>query len=555
MNRFMSTSSLSLPAKIRLSVLFFSWCAASAAPILLKTGDMSLTLEGPAEGEYGTFRDGIHWTTVDTRVLAADPPPGTFQGERVDGYSVNPNINDAHGFDSRYDMKQKYEPPPALPVNLEKTGDVFISVRSQREQTDNDGGHYVNAQAIVRLERAPPANAFAPPLVHWQGRTNWDPVVIDVGATLNRLPVFSAEGVDLPPARAFLERIDTLNLYMIGAGATRRYYGNFFPYRFGSSSSPAKGNYGVNLTRSIGSAFLALLTDAYSREDKEAILTRLLHMGVQWTEPLRHGGNPKANGGINQFQFLPVALHLYATHRLDELEGFLEVAPLNQRGHFFRWNKEKLAELEPHGDLKKQISSRLRPVLKVEGNQVTFETIRFGGQGSGDLGQMSFTGSLMTRVSDGAQATVTGMPSYMGKGTLPRTAKIDKQPEPPFRAGDRIYFAPQPGLEVAEGVAEYSLNVIDDPQGWQPTANAAYRPQIEMTADAVAHQVLGLEKYTSRLTPMRDYIKRVNNATEPLLPPVGGAFLDPETKQNHNLQNTFWEAHRAALSLGEAPAP
>lgn len=68
-----------------------------------------------------------------------------------------------------------------------------------------------------------------------------------------------------PHARAFLERIDTLNLYMIGAGATRRYYGNFFPYRFGSSSNYAAGNDGVNLTRTIGSAFLAMLTDAYSR--------------------------------------------------------------------------------------------------------------------------------------------------------------------------------------------------------------------------------------------------------------------------------------------------
>lgn len=522
---------------------------AMANPIVMSSGDMSLTIEGPGPGQYGTFRDGVHWTTVDTRVLKVDPAPGTFKGERVDGYSVNPKINDAHGFDSRYDMKKKYTAPPALPVTLGKVGDVFISVRSQREQTDNDGGHYVNAQAILRLDKVPPANAFAPPLVHWEGRTSWDPVVIDIGATLARLPTFSAEGVDLPPARAFLERIDTLNLYMIGAGPTRRYYGNFFPYRFGSSSSPARGNYGVNLSRSIGSAFLAMLTDAYSRGEREAMLARLLHLGVQWYEPLQHGGNPKPNGGINQFQFLPVALQLFATGRLDELEGFLEVAPLNQRGHFFRWDKAKLAELKPHEDLKKQISSRLRPVLKVDGNQVTFETTRFGGQGSGDLGQMSFTGSLMTRVSDGAQAKVLGMPSYMGKGTLPRTAKIDKQPEPPFQAGDRVYFAPQPGLEVAEGVAEYSLNALDDPQGWQPTANATYRAGIEMTADAIAHQVLEIEKHTNLLTPMRDYVKRVNNATDNLLPPVGGSYHDPQTGDNHAVQQTFWKRHRAALNL------
>jgi len=292
-----------------------------------------------------------------------------------------------------------------------------------------------------------------------------------------------------------------------------------------------------------------MLTDAYSREDREAILVRLLHMGIQWYEPLQHGGNPKANGGINQFQFLPVALYLNATNQMGDLEGFLEVAPLNQRGHFFRWDAEKLAELEPHEDLKKQISSRLRSILKVEGDRVTFETTRFGAQGQGDLGQMSFTGCLMTRVSDGAQATVLGMPSYMGKGTHPRTCQIDKQPEPPFQVGDQIFFAPQPGLKVAEGVAAYSLNAIDDPQGWQPTAHAAYRVQIEMTADAIAHQVLQIQNHTDLLTPMRDYVKRVNNATDSLLPSVGGSYLDPLSSINYPLQQTFWKQHAASLNL------
>lgn len=520
-----------------------------ASPVVLTTGNMRLAIEGPKPGQYGTFRDGVHWTTVDTRVVAVDPAPALFNGGRVNGYTVNPEINGAHGFDNRYDMKRKFEPPPALPVALNAVGDVFISVRSQREQSNNDGGHYVSAQAIMRLNEAPPAGAFAPPLVQWQERKSWQPVVIDVDATLDRLPVFSAEGVDVPSARAFLERLDALNLYMIGAGATRRYYGNFFPYRFGSSSNAASGNYGVNLTRTIGSSFLAMLTDAYTREEKEAILVRLLHMGVQWYEPLQHGGNPKANGGINQFQFLPVALYLYATAQMDDLEGFLDVAPLNQRGHFFRWDAEKLAELKPHEDLKKQISSRLRPILNVEGDRVTFETTRFGAQGRGDLGQMSFTGSLMTRVTDGAHAKVLGMPSYMGKGTHPRTCKIDKHPEPPFRVGDRIYFAPQPGLEVAEGVAAYSLNAIDDPQGWQPTASAAYRAQIEMTADAIAHQVLQIGSHTDVLTPMRDYVKRVNNATDGLLPPVGGSYLDPLDSSSYAVQQTFWKRHASALGL------
>jgi len=221
---------------------------AQADPIILSTGYMRLTIEGPEKGQYGTFRDGVHWTTINTKVLAVEPSPEVFNAAQVDGYSVNPGINATHGFDNRYDMKRKYETPPALPIMLNEVGDVFISVRSQREQNNNDGGHYVNAQAIVRLKEAPPDNAFAPPLVHWPGREKWQPVVVDVGATLDRLPVFAADGVEVPPAQAFLERIDTLNLYMIGAGATRRYYGNFFPYRFGSSSNYAAGNYGVNLT-------------------------------------------------------------------------------------------------------------------------------------------------------------------------------------------------------------------------------------------------------------------------------------------------------------------
>lgn len=509
---------------------------------------MQLRIEGPAPGQFGKFADGGYWTSVDTTILACSPAASSLNGETVDGYVLNPELMGSHGFDSRYDMGKRFVEQPDFPIQLREIGDVFISMQSQRKYPDHDGGSYSEAQAIIRMASPPAPGSFAPPLVNWKGRTNWEPVQVDVAKTLARLPVFSAKGLEVPPAKAILERIDHLNLYMIGAGPAKRYYGNFFPLGFGSSSGE-RGNYGKNLSRTIGTAFLALITDAYTPAEREAILVRLLHMGIQWYEPLQHGGDSKPNGGINQFQFLPIALYLYASNRLEELDAFLERAPLNQSGHFFRWDAAKIAELEPHEDLNKQMSSRLRPLLKVEGEILTFETIRPKGQGSGDPGKFNLKESWITRAKDRAKAKILSSGAAVKKGTGSLSCRISSQPTPPFQVGDLVYFVADPSLEVSEGLAEYSLEALYAPQAWQPTPYAAYRAQIDMTADAIAHQVFEIGKYTQRLTPMRDYVKRVNNSDDKVLPPVGGPYLDSDSGTSYGLDRSFWRAHHSALGL------
>jgi len=354
-------------------------------------------------------------------VLADEPyedasPPGDVRDVDVDGYAMNLAVQGGmSSLTSAGYTHQTYEPPPALPVTLDRPGKTFTAIISQRDFPGWSGcGTYDDIVVIQRVTAAPTnADATPPPTPRVTGRATLCED-IDIAAFSSSLPVLSSTGIEAPPMADMLDRTNKPVLFPVEGGVAFQKYAASLPAFYGHNNANNCG-YGLNVANSQGSMFLRTLLEPATSPDRIAALRNLVTVGRQFWEcslldsrGTEQNGAFAANGGLCQFTLLPVMLYLAAAGKLSWIHAWMRHLKPNQFGHVWPrlWTQEDADAIStPHRLPTGQMLSRLRPVTAVDGTTVTTRWFRSNGPRD-DV--VRFTnGWTFVRASDGAEAPIT----------------------------------------------------------------------------------------------------------------------------------------------------
>lgn len=451
------------------------------------SGGLTLTLSEPAE--YGHDLAGRPWVVVPPgglQVVSRSPAPATAFGGAINGTERTPLTAVTQGFDHRFHL---YDPELNIGFPFAvQAGDIVVGAISDAAVEDwpNRWGVVSEYAAVYFVSEPWPANALGPTVSGWPGRPKPEPYLLDVDALLAALPRFRTAGIawdagalgvaqrqEIAPARndGPVWQTGYEQALTRGAGAKGR------------------SNYGQDYGHSISHAGLQLISDRLSEQQRRDTLIGLIRLGVEMIDraiatdtPIAPGGN----GGHYQFHFLPVALALHATGRPLTLMD--EYFPGNILGQSFFYTEDMIADLLPHDDLDRPYVSRRRQVTGVSGNTVTVGFQRAGF--AGDAPRTSFEGLEMVRESDGATALVDGHMNVAVPANTTSTfdVPIDAQPDPPFAAGQTVFFRAPWEIEI--GDADWrpagQRNLIN------PSRGAVYRGQMRWTGQVLALKAMGI---------------------------------------------------------------
>ncbi|MEM1372002.1 MAG: hypothetical protein AAGG72_07220, partial [Pseudomonadota bacterium] len=300
--------------------------AAGKAYIVIPTGSETLTIE------RGATQEG---------------------GFAISGAQINPTrlgtAQQMQGYDAR--IADTYDPALNIGSSVDVTsGDIVMVAKSASPKLGDDG--YIDDWASLHvLDQPLPAGAILTASTGWSGRSDPSHYAIDVAALLSGIPTYSSAGLNITPFDRLMSSLSKFAGAYAQNTATNSQWGyeNFAPN--GLSGTPGSG-YGRDIASMINMASIALMSDAYTAPQREAVALKLIQHGLEWGDPIRGSGvSLTVDGGHHQFHLAPAALALEATGRRSEISTILGDLGGNFRQAFQVTSQLIASEFAPHDDL------------------------------------------------------------------------------------------------------------------------------------------------------------------------------------------------------------
>lgn len=491
----------------------------------------------------GTYVGGQPWVYVPSgSITVYEPTPAeTVDGGGlvINGAEINPLSNvGAQGYDENatktltvnFDGTRSANFPTAV-----TSGDVLV--KQVHYDAVYAAGYGVTDEwaTCYFVDSIPAANSFAPAAIGWSGRASLSSTVIDVAAWVSaNCPNYDTSGHTHP---SYSEIMDNLGSGYPTYTQDKSYaaYQDMAPHNTGGN----EGNYGRYVAGTYGAAALALCSSTFTTEQKIAIATRLIDNGKQWYDPLiGEGVEIAADGGHNQWQLVPMAIYLHASGQTAALATLITDTGANYKGQPFQITADMLAnDFVPHTSTTKPFTWRQRtiPASGVTGLNVKVPWY------AEDPYNVSFTKLILTRVSDSATATVTGM-LQSSKASSEFQFTIDAQPTPAFADGDVVYFeTPYPR---SAGDYEWGTSYVTH----SPAPTQQYR-----SLNLWSGQLLGLKAlgcFPADGAAMQGYVETANAANTPAADfdhPSHHAAFFTKAGTSYPWEAEFWADHAATI--------
>lgn len=516
--------------------------AGAATSAQARQGNVTFTLNDSYA--VGNYVDGPAYVVVPSgtaTITAISPAQSTEGTDVINGAEKNPVANSKQGYDQRATSSWEAAKTASLPISV-TAGDVVVKGVSRTFAAVRDGVCSEFASLFV-VSSAPAAGTFAPPACGWTGRTGLTGYTFDLDAIVAALPQYSTStfSASVEPYAEVLGHISkhapayaqqTTNTNPTGG------YESMLPY--GMNGLGGNANYGQVVAETFNYAYLLMISDAITTNQKKELLKWFLHHGIQWWFP--HQGEFDGsgyliggNGGHHQFAFMPTLMAikhtggLYADHAAkfpgNQLAQTFEITSPILTNTMIKHTGNSVTEDKPY-------PYRVRPITAVPSpTEISWDKSAANG--------------------DAAQSTYEGMNVYnAANDSLIATVTAQTYSDPTFTAtvgthglttADSIYFMPP--FTLTAGTADWMVRQGEAATGfntYNPAAGANYRGLQTYTASAIAARIETSANAAYQV--LINYTERANAADTP------AGYDLPDCHGFGSFASSFWGAHWSTIN-------
>ncbi len=254
----------------------------------------------------GQFVNGDYWVIGPVDIVSIDPAPTNVSGRIMNGSMLNPTVGHYQGYDNRmfgtdfnaqYDQDLNAAMPggqplsAANPLRIENPASLISGISTF--ELGSGISNQVRTMAVLTvLDKAPPFGSFRPPYVGADKQTRFQASQLDYSLLPNL-----AVPANAPPIAEVAGRFERPWIeHMMG------WIKECFLPRDNMH------NYGRELASDVSDAALSLLLN-YSREEKEALVIRMVQLGIDYHAIVNEGEgkrNWEADGGHMSGRVFPI---------------------------------------------------------------------------------------------------------------------------------------------------------------------------------------------------------------------------------------------------------